>query len=95
MKQELDINYEISVHDMLNMEKEHTTAYWKIRDAEFFSPTDFDLGRIQIRVLTNGVDIGTSGAKQIFRMNDGKFILEVEEGLNVDYFYSENLIDLL
>jgi len=33
--------------------------------------------------------------KQIFSMKDGIFILEIEDGIDVTYFYSESLDDLI
>ena len=44
--------------------------------------------------------VSNDSNKQIFKMKDGKFILEVEgnmdeDGEIIEYFYSENIEDLI
>jgi hypothetical protein len=93
MKQELDYNYDINARNMTSFTEDQTSEGWVLSEAEFV-PFDTD-EEIKVTVLSNGVDVGECGAKQIFQMKDGKYILEVEDEEGVEYFYSENIEDLL
>jgi hypothetical protein len=68
-------------------------AGWQLYDAEFYSVKTRKV--INLKTLYNGTEIGRIGAKQIFQMKDGKYVLEVEDEEGVEYFYSENIQDLV
>ncbi len=96
MKKELDIDYDISVDYMTPIGPEHETETFKIKSAEFY-PKKGKL--VSMNILSNGIEAGTSGSKQIFAMKDGTFVLEIEDWTDEDnevkYFYSDNIKDLL
>lgn len=78
--------YDISVDNMVPMSKEHECAPFTLLETSFFNQKGED---------TNMPILSDSCEQQIFRMKDGKFILEIDNGDTVDYFYSENLNDLI
>ena len=89
----LDDNYDICVDDMLPMLIEQEKGDFKIKNGEFYRTKDFE--KVNMPILATGrIDCGALN-KQIFSMKDGKFILEIEENYEVEYFYSENLDELI
>jgi len=88
---ELPDDYDITVDNMIGMSAEHVTDDFKIHHGIFYSMND---GKDKsMNVLKHESPEGV--IKQIFQMNDGKFILEVEEFGEVTYFYSDKLSDLV
>jgi hypothetical protein len=84
MKKELSDDYEISGLNILDIEIGINN--FKVKDSEFFI---YPKGKVNRKILA-------FDNMQIFKMNDGIFILEVEdyqEG-TVEYFYSEDIYDL-
>ena len=89
---ELEDDYDISVVNIVSMTKENEQECFKLETSSFFN------------INTDGIeerDIlrSTNSNRQIFKMNDGKFVLEIEgnmdeDGEVIEYFYSENLEDL-
>lgn len=85
---ELDIEYDINVSNMKNITE--NKGDFKIVESEFYDLRSGSDERIKMNVLSDG------NGKQIFSMKDDKFILEVEdENMKINYFYSENLDDLI
>jgi hypothetical protein len=87
MKKKLSFDYDISAKNMLDFTKDQEIADFKINVAEFFS----DKGKnIKRTVLARD-------GEQIYHMTDGIYILEREDedGEYVDYYYSENIKDLI
>ena len=83
MRKELSDDYDISGLKMLDIEIGINN--FKVKDAEFHVKK----GKVNRKVLA-------FDNMQIFKMNDGIFILEIEdyqEG-TVEYFYSEDIYDL-
>ena len=85
MKKELSDDYDISGSNMLDIESD--ISYFKVKDSEFFI---YPKGKVNKKILA-------FDNKQIFKMNDGIFILEVEDVQDgtVEYFYSEDIYDLI
>ena len=84
MRKELSDDYDISGNNMLDIEND--ISCFKVKNSEFYVPK----GKVNRKILT-------FDNKQIFQMNDGIFILEVEdyqEG-TVEYFYSKDIYDLI
>jgi hypothetical protein len=83
MKKELSDDYDISGLNMLDIEIGINN--FKVKDSEFFVPK----GKVNRKILV-------FDNMQIFKMNDGIFILEVEDyqESTVEYFYSEDIYDL-
>ena len=81
---ELDIDYDISVSNMNDITNDH--GDFLVTDTEFYD--------INTSKLTNK-KVLRSGGKQIFSMKDGTFILEIEDCGEVEYFYSNNINDLI
>lgn len=92
MKKELGWDYDITVDNMIPMTKEQEIGNFKLHETEFGSQKK--KGLVKMNVLTIG-QAGCDGCRQIFQMNDGKFILEVEDEGMVDYYYSKDITDLL
>jgi len=85
MRKELSDDYDISGLNMLDIEIGINN--FKVKDAEF---SIYPKGKVNRKILA-------FDNMQIFKMNDGIFILEVEdyqEG-TVEYFYSEDIYDLI
>lgn len=83
---ELEIDYDISVNNMQNITE--SKGNFKVVDSNFYDWSSEKEVKMKILSDDNG--------KQIFSMKDGKFVLEVEdENMEIDYFYSENIEDLL
>jgi len=79
---ELDDNYDISVELMKPMD--YPVGDWEVYSGEFMNKA----GHMEnMNYLSNS-------NKSIFSMKDGLFILEIETG-DVEYFYSEDINDLL
>lgn len=93
MKKDLDSNYDIMADKMVSFTPEQLREGWVLYDAEFYSVKTRKV--VKIQTLNNGIEVGECGAKQIFQMKDGKYILEVEDEDGVEYFYSENIEDLI
>ena len=91
----LDFDYDIDVKNMIPFTEDQATNDWQLRNTTFFSLDGKKFKEIPMVNLGNGINPGECGAKQIFQMKDGKFILEVEDEEGVEYFFSENLQDLL
>jgi len=84
---ELDSDYDMTVDNMVPLTDKYTG--WSNKEGEFFSPSDDDF--IKMSCLLND-----TCDKQIFKMKDGRFVLEVEnDELEVEYFYSYDINDLL
>lgn len=81
---ELDIDYDISVGKMNDITND--CGDFLVTDAEFYDMTSMKLTNKKVL---------RSGGKQIFSMKDGKFILEIEDCGEVEYFYSNNINDLI
>lgn len=91
MKKELDLEYEISVDNILDMTSDDEVGLFEIIEAFFLLPDGESFNNVSRKVLSDGE------TSQIFFMKDGKYILEIEdlqEGL-VDYYYSDKIVDLL
>ena len=84
-KRTLEWNYSVRVENMLPIEEVENDE-WTIEDGSF----DANDGKTVImQYLLND-------NKQIFKMDDGRYVLEVEnEDGTMDYFYSEDIKDLL
>ena len=87
MKKELRWDYNISAKNMLDFTKDQEIGDFKINVAEF---ADSKGKNIKRNVLARE-------GEQIFHMTDGIYILEKEDedGEYVEYYYSENIEDLL
>ena len=81
---ELDIDYDISVANMNEITED--CGDFVVTDAEFYDTTTNKL--VNKKVLMNE-------GKQIFSMKDGIYILEIEDCGEVEYYYSNNLNDLV
>jgi hypothetical protein len=82
---ELDFDYDLTVDNMVPI----TTEYngWENTEGEFYSINKS--GFVKMPLLSKD-------GKQIFQMKDGCYIIEIEdEEMNVDYFYSHDINDLL
>jgi hypothetical protein len=96
MKKELNNEYDIDVRNMNDIVEE--IGGFKITDGKFMIPTkkydpdNFLIKKILVKECTGG---DSHHLEQIFLMKDGKFILEVDNGETCEYFYSENLKDLI
>lgn len=90
MKQELDLNYDISVDNMVDISPRSNEWIkgFDIKKAEFFNRK----GKRVIKDVLFRVNGHTT--EQIFQMKDGLFILEVEEDGEITYFYSDNINDI-
>lgn len=84
MKNELSPDYDISVDKMLNMTKDQEIGGFELTESEFYGKK----GKVKMNILVRDNE-------QIFSMNDGIFILEVEDDDMVEYFYSTNINDLI
>lgn len=92
MKKELSDAYDINVDKMINIKK--PVGDFKVKTSEF--------GRMYKKGFKK-MDILVSNRKQIFKMNDGKYILEIENDYSdpndseweIKYYYSENVKDLI
>lgn len=86
--EKLNDNYDLSAKNMLNITDEYVHGKWKISSSKFYTED----GTINIKVLV-------TSDRQIFQMNDGKFILEIENDYydngSFSYYYSTNINDLL
>ena len=86
MKKELSVEFEISVNDMTPIRE--TVGEFKVSNETFYNDA---FNEVQMDILVN-----ESNGEQIFKMKDGKFILEVEDGEGmVEYFHSDILEDLV
>ncbi len=84
-KRTLEWNYSVRVENMLPIEEVENDE-WAIEDGSFAAN---DGKTVIMQYLLND-------NKQIFKMDDGRYVLEVEnEDGNMDYFYSEDIKDLL
>jgi hypothetical protein len=84
-KRSLEQNYSVRVENMLPIE-EGEYDEWTIEDGNFDSN---DGKTVIMQYLLND-------NKQIFKMDDGRYVLEVEnEDGTMDYYYSEDIDDLL
>jgi len=92
MKKELNLDYDISVDNMLNLTESDEFSGFKLETSEFGSMTKEEFTNMDVLQKTDE-DFNRS---QIMKMTDGKFILEVESdgGCEVDYFYSDDIKDL-
>lgn len=88
MKQELDVDYDISVDNMIDMTTSQESNGFKVKKASFFNMR----GSVSKNVLAREVNYVQ---EQIFQMTDGIFILEVEKDMEVSYFFSKNINDLI
>lgn len=92
MKKELSDDYEISVINMLDIEE--GIEGFKVKNAEFYVLKKPLEPKRNKKILFRDIE---NHCEQIFHMNDGIFILEVEnyfEG-TTEYYYSENINDLI
>jgi hypothetical protein len=88
MRQELDPKYDIAVNNMLPFEGDAPKG-WEIEEAEFISAK----GKAAKMNVLRKEEAGS--IQQIFQMKDGKFILEVDNFEEIEYFCSNDLVDLL
>lgn len=86
MKEELDLDYDISAENILNMTKDQEIGDFKLITSEFYS----EKGIVERTILSNEKE-----QKQIFSMQDGRFVLEVEEDGMVEYYFSNDIKELL
>jgi len=86
-KIKLSDDYEINVDQMLDI-KEHKGDF-KVIKASFYNLKGTKVNR---NVLSNETE---GECRQIFSMKDGTFILEIDDCINVEYFYSKDINDLL
>jgi hypothetical protein len=95
MRQELDPEYDIAVNNMLPFEGDAPKG-WEVEKAEFISTKG---KAVKMNVLrkeeVGSKDHLTQSVQQIFQMKDGKFILEVDDFEEIEYFCSNDLADLL
>jgi len=87
MKKELSNRYDMSVENMLDISRTDSGEF-VITEGEFYSNDPKIKKPIKKKILT-------CDNKQIFAMVDGKFILEIEDDGICEYFWSNNLHDLL
>ena len=84
-KRTLEWNYSVRVENMIPIEEVENDE-WTIEDGSFAAN---DGKTVIMQYLLND-------NKQIFKMDDGRYVLEVEnEDGTMDYFYSEDIKDLL
>jgi hypothetical protein len=83
---ELELDYSVRVENMVPLEGEYDG--WTIEDGDFYS----NEGETVVMPYL----LSDSDSKQIFKMDDGRFVLEIEnEDCEIDYFYSYDIEDLL
>lgn len=91
MKNELPEDYDISVENMLDMNKSQELGGFKAQGTTFYNKKGKQIPK---QILRNEEE-----SKQIFQMKDGKFILEEEtfddKGGDILYFYSDVITDLI
>ena len=84
---ELDVDYDMTVENMVPLTDKYIG--WSNEEGEFYLLGDAKL--VKMPYLLND-----AGDKQIFKMKDGRFVLEVEnDEFEVEYFYSYDINDLL
>jgi hypothetical protein len=84
---ELDADYDMTVDNMESLTDKYNG--WSNKEGEFYLISDDKF--IKMPCLLND-----AGDKQIFKMKDGRFVLEVEnDEFEVEYFYSYDINDLL
>jgi hypothetical protein len=84
---ELDLNYDINVKDMIQFSRDiwiPENAGFEIIKSTFY---DDNGNEVDMDILSD------NNNKQIFMMKDGKFILEICDIEEVNYYYSENILD--
>lgn len=81
---ELDANYKLTVKHMLDFSPEEAIGDFKVEKIQFGIPS-LGFRNSDVMCLTND-------SNTIFKMDDGLFILEKDEG---DYYCSEILEDLI
>lgn len=87
MIQELPNDYEINVENMIPVEQEHQINGYYLTTGQFYSTNPKKTKPIEMFVLEH------ENTTQIFRMNDGKWILEITD-IDVVYLFSDNLEEL-
>jgi hypothetical protein len=91
MKQILDENYDIDAANWVPMKSEQAKNGFNLQPATFYNKKGKE-AKVDVLVFEGN-------GKQIFQMPDGKFILEDcdrdYQGDNIEYFWSENLDDLM
>lgn len=84
---ELDLDYDMTVENMEPLTDKYNG--WSNEEGEFYLLSDAKLVKMPY-LLNDACD------KQIFKMKDGRFVLEVEnDEFEVEYFYSYDINDLL
>lgn len=89
MKQPLNNNYPIGVEDIVSINT--PIKPFIIHEAQFLNKQK-QLETRNILITCDGIS-----SKQIFLMKDGKYILEIDdtENDNCEYFYSNDILDLI
>jgi hypothetical protein len=87
MIQELPYDYEISVENMIPVEQEHQINGYYLTTGQFYKPNSNSTKPVDMFILEH------ENATQIFRMNDGKWILEITD-IDTIYLFSDNLEEL-
>ena len=85
--EELELDYNVRVDNMVHIEGQYEKFGWIIEKGDFYS----DEGKIVVMSYL----LNKSKRQQIFKMDDGRFVLETENEDEVDYFYSYDIEDLL
>jgi len=84
---ELSNDYEVTVTNMVPLTKADEANGFKLSTSDFFNIEEDTM---------NCMDILQKDNLQIFKMKDGKFIIEIEDQENFEcsYFYSNSLTEL-
>ncbi len=91
MKKELSVDYDVTVDNMLDMSNDQEVGPFKVTQGTFFNKS----GKEVKKNILEFDDDENFVRRQIFSMKDGTFVLELEVDMEVTYFYSEDLNDLI
>ena len=81
--------YDINVENMLDMTSAQATNGFTLFNSDFYNMKSILVKKKILQKDGDGI------FSQIFSMTDGKFILEVDIAMKIEYFYSNNLDDLI
>lgn len=97
MKQALPNEYDMNPLNMVSFTPEESRPDKGMTtvDEEFAPLIDGEEQQMTVTLLSNGEEPGSGSCRQIFKMNDGLFILEEEDADECEYFYSDSIEDLL
>jgi hypothetical protein len=90
MKVELDLDYDITVDNMVSPSPSHAINGFKLDPREFYN------SKMKLVKMTTLSRVNADFSQdQILTMKDGLFILEIEQCGEVEYFSSNDINDLL